>query len=183
MKKLLALLLALTLLLSMTACADLFVDCDFPDYTNATRDTADLPLIPQATGTGPRETKPAATRPVQSGMLDIDGSYTTKEDVALYLCIYKKLPSNFITKKEARQLGWDGGGLEPFAPGKCIGGDRFGNYEDLLPYKEGRVYYECDIDTLGAKFRGEKRIVYSSDGLIYYTADHYESFTLLYDGG
>lgn len=113
--------------------------------------------------------------------LDPDGSYTTCEDVALYLETYGELPDNFITKKEARELGWEGGSLEPYAPGKCIGGDKFGNYEGLLPKDGGRTYKECDIDTLGAKSRGAKRIVYSNDGLIYYTEDHYESFTLLYE--
>ena len=105
-------------------------------------------------------------------------SYTTKEDVALYIHTYGCLPDNFITKNEARKLGWEGGSLEPYAPGCCIGGDRFGNYEGLLP--EDRDYRECDIDTLGAKSRGAKRIVFSDDGLIYYTDDHYESFELLY---
>ncbi len=109
-----------------------------------------------------------------------DGSYTTKEDVALYLYTYGHLPENFITKKEAKKLGWSGGSLEEYAPGKCIGGDYFGNYEGNLPEKKGREYHECDIDTLGAKKRGAKRIIYSNDGLIYYTADHYESFELLY---
>ena len=61
-----------------------------------------------------------------------------------------------------------------------IGGSRFGNYEGLLPEAEGRTYTECDIDTLGAEKRGAKRIVFSNDGLIYYTDDHYASFTLLY---
>ena len=105
-------------------------------------------------------------------------SYTTKDDVALYIHTYGCLPENFITKQEARQLGWEGGSLEPYAPGMCIGGDRFGNYEGLLP--EDRDYKECDIDTLGAKSRGARRIVFSDDGLIYYTDDHYESFELLY---
>lgn len=112
--------------------------------------------------------------------LEEDGSYTSKEDVALYIHLYGHLPSNFITKKEAEKLGWKGGSLEPFAPGKCIGGSRFGNYEELLPQKKGRSYTECDIDTLGADKRGAKRIVFSNDGLIYYTEDHYESFELLY---
>ena len=112
--------------------------------------------------------------------IDEDGSYTTKEDVALYIHTYGRLPRNFITKNEARDLGWDGGGLEDYAPGKCIGGDRFGNYEGLLPEADGRRYTECDIDTLGAGKRGAKRIVFSNDGLIYYTDDHYESFQLLY---
>ena len=109
-----------------------------------------------------------------------NGSYTTKEDVALYIHTYGHLPDNFITKKEAQNLGWPGGDLEPYAPGKCIGGSRFGNYEGLLPEAKGRTYTECDIDTLGARSRGAKRIVFSNDGLIYYTGDHYESFELLY---
>ena len=112
--------------------------------------------------------------------LDPYGIYTSMEDVALYLYLYGELPDNFITKKEARALGWEGGSLEPFAPGMCIGGDKFGNYEGLLPEEGGRTYMECDIDTLYADSRGAKRIVYSSDGLIYYTEDHYESFELIY---
>lgn len=112
--------------------------------------------------------------------IDEYGTYTSKEDVALYIHTYRKLPQNFITKNEARDLGWQGGGLEDYAPGKCIGGDYFGNFEGLLPEKDGREYTECDIDTLGKSSRGAKRIVFSNDGLIYYTDDHYESFTLLY---
>jgi guanyl-specific ribonuclease Sa len=108
-----------------------------------------------------------------------DGLYTTKKDVSDYLAQYGRLPQNFITKREAQTLGWPGGDLRPYAKDRCIGGDRFGNYEGLLPEKSGRTYYECDIDTLGAASRGPKRIVYSNDGLIYYTPDHYESFELL----
>ena len=130
------------------------------------------PLIDPFSDASPEDTQEAAIAP--------DGHYTTKEDVALYLYTYGRLPDNFITKDEARSLGWEGGGLEDFAPGKCIGGDRFGNYEGLLPKEKGRSYTECDIDTLGADSRGAKRIVFSNDGLIYYTADHYESFELLY---
>lgn len=113
-------------------------------------------------------------------LIDENGSYTSKEDVALYIHTYGKLPGNFMTKKEAQKLGWSGGSLEKYAPGMCIGGDYFGNNEELLPKKSGRKYTECDIDTLGKKSRGAKRIVFSNDGLIYYTDDHYESFTLLY---
>ncbi|WP_024866193.1 ribonuclease domain-containing protein [Butyrivibrio sp. FCS014] len=119
--------------------------------------------------------QPTATEP----LIDEDGVYTTKEDVALYIHTYGKLPSNFITKKAAKKLGWSGGSLEDYAPGKCIGGDYFGNYEGLLP--EDKEYHECDIDTLGKSKRGAKRIIYSDDGYIYYTGDHYESFELLYE--
>ena len=122
------------------------------------------------------EAETEATEPY----IDPDGVYTSKEDVALYLYLYGELPDNFMTKSEARKLGWEGGSLEPFAPGMCIGGDRFGNYEGLLPEANGRTYKECDIDTLYSDSRGAKRIVFSNDGLIYYTEDHYESFELIY---
>lgn len=108
------------------------------------------------------------------------GVYTTASEVAAYLHAYGRLPDNFITKAQARALGWPGGDLRPYAPGKTIGGDRFGNYEGILPQKQGRQYFECDIDTLNKENRGAKRLVYSSDGLIYYTEDHYASFVLLY---
>ena len=113
--------------------------------------------------------------------VDEDGWYSSKEEVALYLHLYGKLPGNFLTKKEAEELGWDKsyGSLWKVAPGMSIGGSRFGNYEKLLPEKKGRKYYECDIGYNG-KTRGAKRIVYSNDGLVYYTGDHYESFELLY---
>lgn len=111
---------------------------------------------------------------------DEHGSYTSKDDVALFIRTYSRLPDNFITKSEAQALGWSGGSLEPYAPGKCIGGDRFGNYEGLLATKSGRTYTECDIDTLGADSRGVKRLVFSNDGLIYYTGDHYSTFTLIW---
>ena len=110
-----------------------------------------------------------------------DGTYTTKEEVAEYINLYGHLPSNFITKKEAKNLGWvsSEGNLNEVAPGMSIGGDYFGNYEGLLPEAEDRDYYECDIDFDGT-YRNEKRIVFSNDGLIYYTEEHYESFELLY---
>ena len=109
--------------------------------------------------------------------IDENGTYTSKEDVALYIHTYGRLPKNFMTKKEAKKLGWEGGSLEKYAKGKCIGGDHFGNYEGILPSGN---YHECDIDTLGRKSRGAKRIIYSDDGRIYYTEDHYETFELLY---
>lgn len=113
--------------------------------------------------------------------IDEDGIYTSKDEVAAYIHEYGHLPSNFITKKQAKKLGWvsSEGNLGKVAPGKSIGGDYFGNYEGNLPEAKGRDYYECDIDSTGG-YRGAKRIVFSDDGLIYYTEDHYETFELLY---
>ena len=123
----------------------------------------------------PAPTDSPAPTPTEAPVAE-DGVYDGKEDVALYLHLYGHLPSNYITKKTAQSLGWPGGYLEPYAPGKTIGGDRFGNREKKLPDDKGRKYYECDIDSLGAKKRGAKRIIYSNDGLIYYTGNHYKSF-------
>ena len=120
--------------------------------------------------------------PLAASRITEDGIYDSKEEVALYIHLYRHLPSNYITKKQAEALGWSGGDLRSYAPGKCIGGSRFGNYEGLLPNADGRRWTECDIDTMNKKSRGPKRIIFSNDGLIYYTDDHYESFTQLYDG-
>ena len=99
----------------------------------------------------------------------------------MYIHTYGKLPENYITKNEARSLGWESskGNLSLVAPGKSIGGDRFGNREGKLPQKSGRQYYECDIDYKGGP-RNSKRIIYSNDGAVYYTLDHYSTFRQLY---
>ena len=107
-----------------------------------------------------------------------------KDGVCAYLESYNHLPGNYMTKKEARKYGWEGGALHLTVPGRCIGGDAFGNYEGRLP--EYKDYKECDIDTLASDTRGGKRIVYSADEEdldIWYTDDHYESFNLLYGDG
>ena len=110
--------------------------------------------------------------------LDPDGSYTDKDEVAEYIDTYGELPDNFITKNEAKALGWDSskGNLQEVAPGKSIGGDRFGNYEGRLP--DGK-WTECDINYHGG-YRGSERLVFSEEGAIYYTNDHYETFEQLY---
>jgi hypothetical protein len=148
-----------------------------PEETPATQ-PEEPPAVPEDPGTaaGAEDDAPYEDLPA----IDEDGSYNSMEDVSLYLHTYDHLPDNYITKQEARDLGWTGGSVERYAPGCAIGGDRFGNREGLLPSEKGRTYYECDIDTIGETSRGAKRIIFSSDGLIYYTEDHYESFTLLY---
>lgn len=115
----------------------------------------------------------AADYPVEE-----DGWYSTMEEVAVYLTLYEKLPGNFISKYDAENLGWDNrkGNLDKVAPGCSIGGNRFGNYEGLLPEAKGRKYTECDIDYDGG-YRNGERIVFSNDGLIFYTSDHYQTFT------
>ena len=117
-----------------------------------------------------------------SGYVEESGKYYTKTDVSLYLNKFGHLPSNFMTKSEAKNIGWTGGNLSNIKYGYIIGGDKYSNYEGTLPKQSARQYYECDIVSPDASSRGANRIVYSNDGLIYYTSDHYETFTLLYGG-
>ncbi|GAA0357110.1 ribonuclease domain-containing protein [Alkalibacterium iburiense] len=118
---------------------------------------------------------------VVDSTLDPDGYYSSEEEVALYLDTYGELPYNYVTKEEARELGWvaSEGNLWEVTDEYLIGGDRFGNREGLLPEESGRQYFEADVNYEGG-YRGAERLVYSNDGLIYYTDDHYDSFTLLY---
>lgn len=108
-----------------------------------------------------------------------DGTYTRPEEVAAYIDQYDALPENYITKSEAEDRGWESsdGNLWEVAEGMSIGGDYFGNYEGLLPEEDD--YREADVNYDGG-FRGAERIIYSDDGDIYYTDDHYESFQQLY---
>lgn len=103
--------------------------------------------------------------------------YYDVENVVLYLEVYDELPPNYITKNEAQALGWEGGSVEKYKEGAAIGGDTFGNREGLLPVADGRKYTECDIDTHGYNSRGSRRLVFSNDGLYFYTSDHYENFS------
>lgn len=188
MKKILALLLALVLTLGLFACGAAPLEETNPSesWAETTAPAQELPEATEPEETLPIETEPIETEPVETepeeteALLDPDGWYYSAEDVALYLVTYGELPSNFITKNEARDLGWEGGSVQRYLEGAAIGGDKFGNREGILPKADGRQYYECDIDTDGASSRGAKRIVFSNDGLIYYTEDHYESFILLY---
>ena len=113
--------------------------------------------------------------------LDEEGIYSSPEEVAEYINLYNKLPKNYISKKEAAEVGWESekGNLWDVTDEMSIGGDSFGNREGLLPKADGRKYFECDVNYSGG-FRGAERIVYSNDGLIYYTKDHYKSFEKLY---
>ena len=146
----------------------------------------------------PRENEPAVTNPkdeadvhrrhsadyeasssqnpdVNSKNQPSDEPCISRECVSAHIRRTGSLPQNFITKKQAGELGWQGGDLWRYARGKSIGGDRFGNFERRLPDKKGRIWRECDIEYRGGA-RGAKRLIFSNDGLIFYTADHYESF-------
>lgn len=88
-----------------------------------------------------------------------------------------RLPARYLTKKEAEAAGWKpGGDLCRVAPGRAIGGDTFYNREKRLPEKQGRRWFEADLEPRCGQ-RGARRLVWSSDGLIYVTTDHYRTFT------
>ena len=184
MKKLLSLLLVLSLLLALAGCTVSPTVTAPTDHTpGATVTTApeatppESPTVPPTTV--PTTTVPEATQP----QLPRDGYYNSKEEVALYIHIYGCLPENYVTKDYCKNVlkcstsrvqdFWcDGHG--------AVGGDVFQNREGLLPKKAGRTWTECDINTWGRYQRGAERIVFSNDGLVYYTSNHYVSFELLY---
>ncbi len=199
-KRILALLLAFIIALLLPACSDVTKSKKDKKEVNTTEY---LPIIteddsaksPQTTEKKTQKTTVTTTTTTtkkntttykkkttttQGDRVVESGKYDTKNEVALYIHKFGHLPSNYITKRQAEDMGWSGGSLKNYAPGCSIGGDRFGNYEGKLPKVKGRTYKECDIGTMNAKSRGAKRIIFSNDGLIYYTSDHYETFTKLY---
>ena len=190
-KRIFALLLALIMALALCACGDVDIgslldvldaldaqpSASVPAETRFPEAAREPSAPPDTQASAPAETEAPETAPAVAE----DGWYNSKEEVALYLHLYGHLPGNYVTKEEAQAAGWTGGSVERYTgAGTALGGSRFGNYEGLLPKAPGRSYTECDIDTVGASSRGAKRIVFSNDGLIYYTGDHYESFELLY---
>ncbi len=122
-----------------------------------------------------KDTRTSTSKPKVS--IEEDKSYYSKEDLVEYLKTYNKLPKNYLTKREARDLGWvpSEGNLWDVTDRGVIGGDRFGNREGKLPNKKGRKYFEADVNYKGGRRKAE-RLIYSNDGLIFYTDDHYKTF-------
>lgn len=207
-KRLLALLMAVLMLLGVSGCSEVIsgfleeVDSQLtesylqessvsnkPDSSKpqSSKPQSSKPESSKPESSKPESSKPESSKPESSEqesqiqLLDKDGKYYSKEDVALYIYQYKELPCNYLTKKEAEKMGWvsSKGNLWKVTDKMVIGGDRFGNYEGLLPSKKGRTYTECDVNYNGGH-RGSERIIFSNDGLIYYTGDHYNTFELLY---
>lgn len=140
-----------------------------------------LALGMTACSRGVSQTSSGSSSDASASSVVEDGTYTSKDEVALYIHTYGHLPSNFISKTKAKKAGWESseGNLDEVCPGKSIGGSTFYNDDGLLPDADGRTWKECDINYTGG-FRGSERIVFSNDGLIYYTNDHYQTFEQLY---
>lgn len=174
-----AILMALLLfLLGQQGILPLGDTADAPDALPTATIAAALTDSPTSapTATPVRTEKPTAA-PKQTAI-------TAPQDIADYIFAHGTLPDNFLTKSEARQLGWDSSQnyVSDVAPGYSIGGDKFGNYEGLLPDASGRKWYEADANYTAGP-RGAERILYSSDGLVYYTSDHYQTFTEMHPSG
>ena len=174
MKKLLRFALMFILIFALVMLAESVI---LPDLSGSGQPAATA-AIPAESPAAPPESAPEAAPPDELAV-DEDGEYTSKDELALYIHLYGHLPANYITKAEAEAAGWTGGAVGKVLPGKSIGGDRFYNREGLLPKAPGRVWTECDVGERRST-RGAERIVFSNDGLIYYSPDHYDSFELLY---
>ena len=172
--RILPFLIALSILfLSLTGCSLL--------PSSRTETSISNTPAPTSSAVSERSTTTVASTTQALALPDKRGYYTSPDDVAAYINAYQKLPDHYITKREAAEKGWDAslGNLWDVTDQMSIGGDRFGNREKLLPDLDGRIWYECDVNYFGG-FRGPERLVYSNDGLVYYTQDHYQSFTRLY---
>ena len=191
MKRLSALFLSLVMALSLTACGgstDDIVNAALDAAISAVEDygsSADIGIIGGADGptsiivAEPSDPEEIGVIGGESFTVYLDTPregeyYYDLENVVLYLEYYGELPDNYITKDEARALGWGGGVPEYVMEGAAIGGDRFGNREGNLPDGD---YTECDLNTLGEDERGAERLVFSDDGRYYHTEDHYKHFT------
>lgn len=188
MKRFSALLLALILVLSFAGCSatvpttqsaiaapSIPIPESTPAGTTAPESTPPATTAPESTP--PETTSPAETQP----LLPADGHYNSKEEVALYIHLYGCLPRNYVTKDYAKNvLRCSTSRVQDYWPDGAIGGDVFQNREGRLPSAPGRTWTECDINTWGRYSRGRERIVFSNDGLVYYTGDHYATFELMY---
>ena len=148
-------------------------------------DTADAPdALPTATIAAALTDSPTSAPTATPTDAPKQTAITAPQDITDYIFAHGTLPDNFLTKNEARQLGWDSSKnyVSDVAPGYSIGGDKFGNYEGLLPDASGRKWYEADANYTAGP-RGAERILYSSDGLVYYTNDHYQTFTEMHPSG
>ena len=188
-RRLAALALTLAFALSFCACSNL-ADAALSEAADAVLSQAQSALDEAAQSSTATDSEAISSADEQDNQeeaglkeqaLAEDGWYYSRDDVALYLHTYNHLPTNYLTKNEAEALGWNNkeGNLWDVADGCCIGGNRFGNYEGKLPEKSGRTWHECDVNYQGG-YRGSDRLLYSTDGLIYYTADHYNTITQLY---
>lgn len=167
-KQLTAWLLALVMLFSLVGCG-----ADAP-----VQDDSSLPQQEQQDAqNAPSED---ADTPDETAQIDEDGSYTTKDDVALYIHTYGHLPDNFITKKDAQALGWRAGRSSPTHRASALAAAGSATTKVSCPRRTDAPTPNATSTRLGADSRGAKRIVFSNDGLIYYTEDHYKSFELLY---
>jgi guanyl-specific ribonuclease Sa len=131
-------------------------------------------LVGVATPAGAQRSSdpPALPKFAQSlGLREIDAFVEAVQSIRTA----NRLPPRFVTKAEAKTRGWHGGGLCSTWPGHVIGGDSFHNFGAKLPAAAGRTYREADLDG-DCRSRGPKRLVFSNDGRIYVTIDHYNSF-------
>ena len=146
------------------------------DNSSASDTAADLQTDSVATDPAERKALAEAEATVTE-----DGTYNSKEEVAADIHLCGRLPPNFISKTKARNAGWESseGNLDEVLPGYSIGGSKYWNDDGALPEESGRSWTECDINYQGG-YRGSERIIFSNDGLVYYTSDHYETFEQLY---
>ncbi len=136
-------------------------------YDKETKEKAVLPIHPNGLCELPFMRTKLSGTVTKLGPLGVDS----------YLCYLKRLPDYYLTKKTAKKSGWipSLGNLADVLPGKMIGGDIFRNDDEKLPMGTSRIWRESDFD-YEKGYRNHKRVLYSNDGLLFATYDHYQTF-------
>lgn len=121
------------------------------------------------------ETKTEVLKPINPNLKDDISVITKAETVISYVKTNHHLPDFYLTKNEAKKQGWNPskGNLCEVLPGKAIGGDYFNNREKQLPSSE--KYFEADVN-YNCGNRNADRIIFTKNGDVYLTTDHYKSF-------
>lgn len=90
---------------------------------------------------------------------------------------FNQLPPYYIPIADARAAGWKArkGNLATVAPNRMLTKGIYNNDDGHLPDAAGRIWYEADINYTSGR-RGLERILYSNDGLVFITRDHYVTF-------
>ncbi len=94
-----------------------------------------------------------------------------------WMLMFKEgLPDYYISKEDALAIGWKlSKWPSNFVPGKTITAGLYKNLDGHLPQATGRIWHEADINYKTGK-RNSQRVLWSNDGLIFVTYDHYETF-------
>ncbi|MDR0482152.1 MAG: hypothetical protein LBH13_03175 [Cellulomonadaceae bacterium] len=140
-------------------------------------------------------TEPPITKPLNTGKAHVDTAYNltttgphtyhiTKHEILVHNCdpVAKTGADSYAVGPATEKVSTVLDRIDAVgsAPPGYKGGAVFRNDKKVLPIKPGITYREWDVNPKTAGIsRGGERLVTGSDGSVYYTSDHYGTFSLL----